>query len=128
MERNIDSMGRIVIPSEYRKQLHIGDKDLLNMDVLDNKIVISKANPKPTDVRREKILLYNEKKIKELREKYPQGMILECIEMNDPYSPVPTGVKGVVTLVDDVGSIHVSWENGQTLALLEDEDRFKIVK
>lgn len=128
MERNIDSMGRIVIPSEFRKQLRINDGDLLNLDTDKNRIVITKVNTKPSDVRRTKFFMFDKDKIKSLRDKYPQGTIVECIEMNDEYSPVPTGTHGVVNSVDDIGSIHVNWENGSTLALIEEVDRFKIIK
>lgn len=128
MERNIDAMGRIVIPSEYRKQLRIYDGDLLNMEVDSNKIVITKVNSKPSDIRREKVVIYDEKRIEALKNKYPLGTIVECIEMKEMYSPVPTGTRGVIYAIDDIGSIHTHWENGSSLALLEDIDRFKIVK
>ena len=42
MNRKIDSMGRIVIPMEIRKQLDIKDNDELKIDVINNEIVISK--------------------------------------------------------------------------------------
>lgn len=38
------------------------------------------------------------------------------------------GLTGIVRFVDDVGGIHVNWENGSTLALLPDEDDFEIVR
>jgi hypothetical protein len=34
------------------------------------------------------------------------------------------GLKGTVMSVDDIGQIHVNWENGSTLALTE-EDSFE---
>ncbi len=128
MERNIDSMGRIVIPSEFRKQLKINDGDLLNLDVSDNKVVISKVNKKPSDIRRVSVIKYDENKLKSLREKYPEGTLVECIDMADDLSPIPSGTHGVVWFIDDIGSIHVKWENGSTLALIENEDRFKVIK
>jgi hypothetical protein len=38
------------------------------------------------------------------------------------------GLEGTVNSVDDAGQIHVSWENGSTLALIEGVDAFKIIK
>lgn len=128
MERNIDSMGRIVIPSEFRKQLRINDGDLLNLDINNNSIVVTKVNNTPSDIRRVSIIKYDESRLKSLREKYPEGTMVECIDMADPYKPIPTGTHGVVWFIDDIGSIHVKWENGSTLALIENEDRFKIIK
>ena len=36
------------------------------------------------------------------------------------------GLKGVVKMVDDIGQIHVSWENGSGLALNIEEDSFRV--
>ena len=41
------------------------------------------------------------------------------------------GLTGTVQCVDDRGSIHVKWDNGSTLALLQEEDvqdMFEIIK
>ena len=55
---------------------------------------------------------------------YPKGTRIELINMNDPYAPVPSGTKGTVEFVDDMGQIHMKWDNGKTLALVPSEDRF----
>lgn len=41
---------------------------------------------------------------------------------------IPVGTTGVVTHVDDIGTVHVSWSNGSTLGLVKDEDEFTIVE
>ena len=43
--------------------------------------------------------------------------------MDDPQAP-PSGTKGVVMFVDDIGQIHVKWETGSTLALNVKLDSF----
>jgi AbrB family looped-hinge helix DNA binding protein len=129
MERNIDSMGRVVIPSEFRKQLKISDGDLLNMEIDHNGIFITKVNNKPSDIRRERFFTQADLDLaKQRKAKYPSGTLVECIEMRNESFPVPSGTHGVVSFVDDIGTIHVNWENGSSLALLEDVDRFKIIK
>ena len=65
------------------------------------------------------------KKVPELRAKYPAGTRIELIRMNDPCCPVPAGIKGTVDHVDDGGIIHMRWDNGRTLALLEGVDDFR---
>ena len=40
---------------------------------------------------------------------------------------VPPGSRGVVDHVDDIGQIHMKWENGSSLALNVEEDRFDII-
>lgn len=42
MNRQVDQLGRIVLPKEFRRTLNIRDNELLNMELVDGKIVISK--------------------------------------------------------------------------------------
>lgn len=46
--------------------------------------------------------------------------------MNDPY-PVPPDTVGEVQYVDDGGNIHMVWQNGRTLSLIEGVDDFSKV-
>ena len=55
-----------------------------------------------------------------LRDMYPPGTRVECLCMNDPFAPVPSGTKGTVFHVDDMAQIHVNWDNGSSLALNRD--------
>jgi len=51
-----------------------------------------------------------------------------CVRMKDDYSPVPTGVKGVVKKVSEVFGVkqyYVDWKNGSKLALIEGEDQWR---
>jgi hypothetical protein len=54
------------------------------------------------------------------------GKRVELICMYDDQAPEP-GTKGVITKVDDMGTIHVDWENGSTLGLILNEDKYKIL-
>lgn len=62
--------------------------------------------------------------IEHLKKTYPTGTTIICDHMDDPYNPVPAGTKGIVTHVDDIGQIHVNWENGSGLALAPEVDKF----
>ena len=55
-------------------------------------------------------------KVDFLRKMYPKGTRVELHHMDDPFAP-PSGTKGTVTWVDDIGQIHVNWDNGSSLAL-----------
>ena len=59
-----------------------------------------------------------------LREAYKPGTRIRLIHMDDSLA-VPNGTCGTVTDVDDIGSIHVNWDNGSTLALIPGEDKFE---
>lgn len=52
-----------------------------------------------------------------LRAIYPKGTRVELELMNDFQSP-PKGTLGTVTNVDDMGTIHIDWDNGSTLGIV----------
>ena len=66
-------------------------------------------------------------KLKEIREMYPEGTQIVLTEMAGE-SQMPYGLKGTVKFVDDAGQIHMSWENGSSLALNIYEDTFEKVE
>ena len=70
----------------------------------------------------------NERQLQALRERYPAGTKIRLNHMDDPYAPIPDGTIGEVQYVDDAGNIHMVWENGRTLSLIEGEDSFTIIK
>lgn len=41
---------------------------------------------------------------------------------------MPVGLKGTVRYVDDAGQLGMSWDNGRTLSLIPNEDRFHIIQ
>ena len=56
------------------------------------------------------------KEIERLRSLYREGARVELVSMDDIQAP-PVGTRGTVRFVDDIGSVHVSWDNGSSLAL-----------
>jgi len=63
-----------------------------------------------------------------IREQYPPGTRLRLESMDDPHHPVPPGTEGFVDFVDDIGQIHMKWDNGRTLALVPGVDRFSVIE
>ena len=47
--------------------------------------------------------------------------------MDDIQAP-PSGTFGTVLGIDDIGMILVKWDNGSTLSLIPEEDKFKIIE
>ena len=70
----------------------------------------------------------SEEEIKALKDKYTPGTKLELIKIYDYINPVPAGATGEVINVDDIGTIHVNWNNGSTLGLVVGIDEFKIIE
>jgi hypothetical protein len=59
---------------------------------------------------------------------YPQGTCVEVIQMGDDEPrPIPSGTKGTVVVVDDMGTVHCTFDNGRRLGLIPNVDIFKKV-
>ena len=55
--------------------------------------------------------------LKQMKECYKPGTRVRLVRMNDPYTHIPVGTIGVVTGVDDAGTVHTVWSNGSTLGV-----------
>jgi hypothetical protein len=57
------------------------------------------------------------------------GQRVRFMRSSDPYTKLQYGDEGVVTTVDELGTVHIKWDNGSTLGMITEEgDRFQIVK
>ena len=65
------------------------------------------------------------KEIERINAEYPLGSHVILIEMKGE-PQMPYGLKGTVMSIDDIGQLHVNWENGSTLALTEEDSFTKI--
>lgn len=63
--------------------------------------------------------------VERLRDYYPKGARVELICMDDPYSKLKPGDKGTVIAVDDIGTVHIAWDNGSTLGAAYGVDRIR---
>lgn len=61
--------------------------------------------------------------LQRLKEKYPIGTRVILVEMDDPYTKLQPGIQGTVRHVDDIGTIHVSWDTGSTLGIVYGVDK-----
>lgn len=69
----------------------------------------------------------NDKKVKEIREKYINGTRIKLLSDMDDKQPIKAGEMAEVEYVDDMGTIHVEWDNGRTLGIVPEVDNFEIV-
>ena len=57
-----------------------------------------------------------------LRRQYPAGTRVALVSMNDPYTKLRPGDVGAVIAVDDIGTVHIQWDNGSTLGAVYGAD------
>ncbi|SHK09184.1 DUF3846 domain-containing protein [Hespellia stercorisuis] len=63
----------------------------------------------------------------EVKKTYSEGMTIVLAETKGE-GRMPAGLRGTVKYVDDIGQIHMKWENGSSLALNVEEDKFIMVE
>ena len=68
----------------------------------------------------------NKNYLAQLRKQYPIGTKIQLISMRDEKYPILPGTIGEVTHIDDMGSIHMKWQNGSSLALIPEVDSFRV--
>lgn len=55
-----------------------------------------------------------------------KGKRIKLLFMDDAQAP-PSGTMGTVKFVDGIGQIHVSWDNGSSLAIDQQLDEYIIL-
>ena len=66
--------------------------------------------------------------LKQLKEYYTSGTRVMLIRMSDPYTNLRPGDRGTVTMVDDIGTIHVNWDRGSMLGIVFGEDECRRIE
>jgi hypothetical protein len=66
--------------------------------------------------------------VEHLKKEFPKGTRVELDYMDDPYAKLMPGDRGTVRVVDDMGTIHVSWDKGSNLGLVYGVDACHIIE
>ena len=69
----------------------------------------------------------NRRQVERIKEGYPIGTRIELLSTMDDIQGVEKGIKGTVVGVDDMGTIHMKWDNGRGLGLIPGEDNFTVL-
>ena len=64
----------------------------------------------------------DEKAVERIRADFPVGSRVMMVYSADPFAPIEGGIEGTVSSVDDIGTIHVNWDNGRCLGVVLSED------
>ena len=51
---------------------------------------------------------------------WKKGDRVRLIRCNDEYTELQPGTEGTISLIDDFGTIHVDWDNGSRLGMVEE--------
>lgn len=60
-----------------------------------------------------------------LKEQYPEGTRIVLLHMGDDPHPIPSGTRGTVAFVDDIGTVFTDFDNGRRLGLAYGEDSYR---
>lgn len=52
---------------------------------------------------------------------------IELISTTDEHTNLKAGDQGNVSFIDDIGTVHVNWDNGSSLGLIPNEDHWKVI-
>ncbi len=63
--------------------------------------------------------------VERIRKMYPIGCRVELLFMEDPYSKLSPGDRGIVNMVDDTGTVFVNWDGGSSLGIVYGVDRIR---
>lgn len=70
---------------------------------------------------------YSRERLTAMRE-HLVGKRVRLESTNDSYTDLRAGDEGVITFVDDTGTVFVDWDNGSSLGLIESAgDRYSFV-
>lgn len=72
-------------------------------------------------------MITNKAQVDRLKNQYPSGTRIEPLSSMNDIQPIESGSKGTVIAVDDIGTIHMRWDNGRGLGLIPGEDHFKVI-
>lgn len=62
---------------------------------------------------------------KQYKALYPKGTRVELLMMGSDPRPIEPGTRGTVDCVDDMGTIHCTFDNGRRLGIIPEEDSFR---
>lgn len=68
----------------------------------------------------------NQERLETLREQFPQGTRIQCMENKDGI-PVPTGEKGTLEHIDELGLFHCNLDDGRKFVAAIDEGCFQAI-
>lgn len=60
-----------------------------------------------------------------MKDNYPPGTRIMLLSMGSDPCPIEDNTRGTVRVVDDIGTLHCSFDNGRSLGIVPGEDSFR---
>lgn len=73
-------------------------------------------------------MFLDEEIVNDIKERYPEGTRIVLDYMGEDPHPIEPGTRGTVRHVDDIGTVHVDFDNGRRLGLVPGEESFHKLK
>ena len=73
-------------------------------------------------------MFLDEEIVNDIKERYPEGTRIVLDYMGEDPHPIEPGTRGTVRHVDDIGTVHIDFDNGRRLGLVPDENSFHKLK
>lgn len=65
--------------------------------------------------------------VAEIKKQYKIGQKVRLIKMYDYVAPIPPLTTGIIKYIDDLGTLHIMWEDGRRLGIIVGVDEFEII-
>lgn len=124
-EKRFDGNGHINIPAHIRDELGFEKEEIVELFVRDGELVIKKKDNSVLDYRRITNVKLDSSYISKLKNEYIPGTRVRLLYMSSDNPvilinkskhiksvyTVPEKTLGTVVNVDDIGTIHIDWDN-----------------
>lgn len=110
---------QVVARDQDAENLFFTQVDIFYFRCFDNRM---STNNIPND---EMTLLVNA--IQDSLNKVLVGKRVRLKSTSDQFTKLAPGAEGTIKLIDDLGTVHVNWDDGSTLGLVPEEDFWEVI-
>ena len=119
MLKQLKGDGRILIPRDIMKEFGMPQGGYLDVSIDGDAIILKKQKrPDVIDFRRTTVINIDASEVSKRKREFKKGDRVRLLNMESDQFLIPQDSEGTVTNVDDIGSVHVKWDDGREIAVL----------